>query len=96
MRLFSIDGDSFEIYSFELDDRLAPYFASYRNHQLMCPAAVTDKDGVIQSFAESPWSPHKGKSHGLDLQWGGGGLFIFDDEKTSKDGGRRKLTYRCA
>ena len=28
------------------------------------------------------------------MQWGGGSIVVWDDEKDSKDGGKRKLTYR--
>ncbi|KAI8482841.1 hypothetical protein Bbelb_393760 [Branchiostoma belcheri] len=38
------DGRDYTIHSFELDSRLAPYFASYSNHVLHCPVAVAGKD----------------------------------------------------
>ncbi|KAI8496944.1 hypothetical protein Bbelb_255990 [Branchiostoma belcheri] len=37
-------GRDYTIHSFELDSRLAPYFASYSDHVLHCPVAVAGKD----------------------------------------------------
>ena len=88
------ENEEFKIISFEMDDRLAPYFASYGNHHLICPAAVTDKDGEIKTYAESPWSPNKQKNNGNDMQWGGGTIYAFKDETKNTDGGTRKLNYR--
>ena len=50
LKLFSSDSEEYEIYSFELDGRLAPYFASYDRHHLYCPAALTDFDGTVCLF----------------------------------------------
>ncbi|XP_066298562.1 uncharacterized protein [Branchiostoma lanceolatum] len=89
------DGHNYVIHSFELDERLQPYFAPYSNHVLHCPTAVSDKDGEMTAFSESAWSPDKGKNNGRDMQWGGGSLFVSEDEKKDTEtGGTRKLSYR--
>ncbi|KAI8517120.1 hypothetical protein Bbelb_057010 [Branchiostoma belcheri] len=89
------DGKNYIIHSFELDDRLAPYFAPYSNHVLHCPTAVSNKDGNMTAYAESAWSPGKGKTSGTDMQWGGGTLFAFKKEiQDNITGGSRRLTYR--
>ncbi|XP_072039908.1 uncharacterized protein [Amphiura filiformis] len=88
-------GHDFIIHSFEIDDRLAPYFAPYANHVLHCPLAVSDKNGTMISYSESSWSPNKGMNNGADMQWGGGTLFVDRDEKRNEQtGGRRKLSVR--
>ncbi|KAI8509365.1 hypothetical protein Bbelb_132130, partial [Branchiostoma belcheri] len=105
-------GHDYVIHSFELDGRLRPYFAPYSNHELHCPTAVSDTDegsteedqsdwskalGEMTAFSESAWSPDKGKNNGVDMQWGGGSLFVSEDEKKDTDtGGLRKLSYRRA
>ena len=38
-------GEDFEIHSFEIDDRLAPYFAAYHGVNLNCPVGVSNKTG---------------------------------------------------
>ncbi|XP_019614337.1 PREDICTED: galactose-3-O-sulfotransferase 2-like [Branchiostoma belcheri] len=38
-------GHDFIIHSFEIDERLAPFFAPYPNHVLHCPTGVSNKDG---------------------------------------------------
>eukprot|EP00058_Branchiostoma_floridae_P021378 XP_002606868.1 hypothetical protein BRAFLDRAFT_91637 [Branchiostoma floridae] len=38
------DGQDFIIHSFEIDERLAPFFAPYPNHVLHCPTGVSNKD----------------------------------------------------
>ena len=48
----------------------------------------------VTAYAESPWSPDKGKVNNNDMQWGGGSIVVWENEKKSKDGGKRKLTYR--
>ncbi|XP_071947593.1 uncharacterized protein [Antedon mediterranea] len=89
------DGKEFIIHSFEIDDRLAPYFSPYKNHTLHCPLGVADSDGNMTAFSESAWSPDKGKNNGRDMQWGGGTLYVDKDERAdTKSGGRRKLSYR--
>ncbi|XP_066296495.1 uncharacterized protein [Branchiostoma lanceolatum] len=89
------DGKNYIIHSFELDDRLAPYFAPYSNHVLHCPTAVSNKDGNMTAYAESAWSPEKGKTSGTDMQWGGGTLYALKKEiQDNITGGSRKLTYR--
>ncbi|XP_078699328.1 uncharacterized protein LOC144926438 [Branchiostoma floridae x Branchiostoma belcheri] len=90
-------GHDYAIHSFELDGRLRPYFAPYSNHELHCPTAVSDTDGEMTAFSESAWSPDKGKNNGVDMQWGGGSLFVSEDEKQDTDtGGHRKLSHRRA
>ncbi|XP_019614697.1 PREDICTED: uncharacterized protein LOC109462582 [Branchiostoma belcheri] len=83
------DGKDYIIHSFELDARLAPYFASYSNHVLHCPVAVGGKDGNITAYAESAWKPDKGKVAGRDMQWGGGAIYASDAEKRDEIHGRR-------
>ncbi|KAI8502608.1 hypothetical protein Bbelb_193100 [Branchiostoma belcheri] len=41
-------GHDFIIHSFEIDERLAPFFAPYPNHVLHCPTGVSNKDGQQQ------------------------------------------------
>ncbi|XP_078699528.1 uncharacterized protein LOC144926531 [Branchiostoma floridae x Branchiostoma belcheri] len=82
-------GKDFIIHSFEIDERLAPYFAPYPNHVLHCPTGVSNKDGNMTAYLESVWSPAKDR----ELQWGGGTLFAWESEKANTEtGGRRKLT----
>ncbi|XP_033108190.1 uncharacterized protein LOC117109854 [Anneissia japonica] len=40
-------GKEFIIHSFEIDDRLAPYFSPYGKHHLHCPLGVADSDGKL-------------------------------------------------
>ncbi|XP_066299327.1 uncharacterized protein [Branchiostoma lanceolatum] len=88
------DGQDFIIHSFEIDERLAPFFAPYPNHVLHCPTGVSNKDGNMTAYSESAWSPDKGKNNRKDMQWGGGSLFAFDDEKADTEtGGKRKLSH---
>ncbi|XP_071947286.1 uncharacterized protein [Antedon mediterranea] len=88
-------GKDFTIHSFEIDDRLAPYFSPYSNHYLHCPLGVADTDGNMTAFSESPWAPDKGENNGKDMQWGGGTLYVDKDELSNTNtGGRRKLSYR--
>ncbi|KAI8485904.1 hypothetical protein Bbelb_364560 [Branchiostoma belcheri] len=82
-------GKDFIIHSFEIDERLAPYFAPYPNHVLHCPTGVSNKDGNMTAYLESVWSPDKDSEY----QWGGGTLFAGESEKANTEtGGRRKLT----
>ncbi|XP_072042664.1 uncharacterized protein [Amphiura filiformis] len=91
-------GREFIIHSFEIDERLAPYFRPYYNdekHVLHCPEAVADKDGNMTAFNELAWSPNRGLNNGKDMVWGGGTLFVSKDEiKDTKKGGKRKLAVR--
>ncbi|XP_071801675.1 uncharacterized protein [Asterias amurensis] len=89
------DGADYIIHSFEIDDRLAPYFSPYEKHHLHCPVGVAGKDGNMTAFSEMVWGPNKGKNNGADMQWGGGSLFVGKSElKDEKTGGGRKLSYR--
>ncbi|XP_035658098.1 uncharacterized protein LOC118403482 [Branchiostoma floridae] len=83
------EGKDYTIHSFELDARLAPYFASYSNHVLHCPVAVSAQDGNISAYAESAWKPDKGKVRGKDMQWGGGAIYVSNSEKNNEKSGRR-------
>ncbi|XP_022107633.1 uncharacterized protein LOC110988446 isoform X2 [Acanthaster planci] len=88
-------GHEYTIHSFEIDDRLAPYFKPYRNHHLHCPVGVAGKDGNMTAYSEAAWGPDKGLNNGKDMQWGGGSLFVSNREKAdAKTGGIRKLSYR--
>ncbi|XP_078700039.1 uncharacterized protein LOC144926876 [Branchiostoma floridae x Branchiostoma belcheri] len=82
------DGRDYTIHSFELDSRLAPYFASYSDHVLHCPVAVAGKDGNITAYAETAWRPDKGKVAGADMQWGGGSIYVYGAEKKNGNIGR--------
>ncbi|XP_019614373.1 PREDICTED: uncharacterized protein LOC109462283 [Branchiostoma belcheri] len=82
------DGRDYTIHSFELDSRLAPYFASYSDHVLHCPVAVAGKDGNITAYAETAWRPDKGKVAGADMQWGGGSIYVYEAEKKNGNIGR--------
>ncbi|XP_066296497.1 uncharacterized protein [Branchiostoma lanceolatum] len=49
----------------------------------------------MTAYAESAWSPEKGKTSGTDMQWGGGTLYALKKEiQDNITGGSRKLTYR--
>ncbi|XP_078589447.1 uncharacterized protein LOC144869802 [Branchiostoma floridae x Branchiostoma japonicum] len=88
------DGQDFIIHSFEIDERLAPFFAPYPNHVLHCPTGVSNKDGNMTAYSESAWSPDKGKNSAVDMQWGGGSLFAWANEKKDTEtGGTRKLAH---
>ncbi|XP_072020740.1 uncharacterized protein [Amphiura filiformis] len=88
-------GRDFIIHSFEIDERLAPYFSPYEKHVLHCPEGVASKDGNMTAFVESVWSPTRGLDNGRDMQWGGGSLFVSNAEKKDKNtGGNRKLAVR--
>ncbi|XP_078700041.1 uncharacterized protein LOC144926878 [Branchiostoma floridae x Branchiostoma belcheri] len=88
-------GHDFIIHSFEIDERLAPFFAPYPNHVLHSPTGVSNKDGNMTAYLESAWSPDKGRVSNRDMQWGGGTLFAWDSEKADTEtGGRRKLSLR--
>ncbi|XP_033125283.1 uncharacterized protein LOC117123469 [Anneissia japonica] len=89
------DGKNFIIHSFEIDERLAPYFKPYSNHVLHCPVGVTSQNGSMTAYTESAWSPNKGKNNGIDMQWGGGTLYVDRFEKADiTTGGKRKLSHR--
>ncbi|XP_071948671.1 uncharacterized protein [Antedon mediterranea] len=89
------DGKEFIIHSFEIDERLAPYFSPYEKHYLHCPVGVASEDGNMTAFTESAWAPDKGKNNRRDMQWGGGTLYVDKKELTDTDtGGRRKLSHR--
>ncbi|XP_077869925.1 uncharacterized protein LOC144362665 [Saccoglossus kowalevskii] len=85
----------FEIHSFEIDYKLRPYFAAYvsqGNVYAHIPVGVSNVDGNMTAFLEGAWFPGK-INNKRDMQWGGGSLFAFEDEKkTDTDGGRRKLS----
>ncbi|KAI8483689.1 hypothetical protein Bbelb_386270 [Branchiostoma belcheri] len=88
------DGQDFIIHSFEIDERLAPFFAPYPNHVLHSPTGVANKDGNMTAYSELVWSPDKGLNNGKDMQWGGGSLFAYEDEKKDTEtGGKRKLSH---
>ncbi|KAI8510668.1 hypothetical protein Bbelb_115840 [Branchiostoma belcheri] len=88
------DGRDFIIHSFEIDERLTPFFAPYPNHVLHCPTGVSNKDGNMTAYSELVWSPNKGLNNGIDMQWGGGSLFAYEDEKRDTEtGGKRKLSH---
>ena len=38
-------GRNFTIHSFEIDERLAPYFSPYEHHVMHCPEGVAGEDG---------------------------------------------------
>ncbi|XP_019639751.1 PREDICTED: uncharacterized protein LOC109481610 [Branchiostoma belcheri] len=62
----------------------------------MSPPAF-NYSGEMTAFSESAWSPDKGKNNGVDMQWGGGSLFVSEDERQDTDtGGIRKLSHRRA
>ena len=49
--------------------------------------------GTMTAFTESAWFPSKGLNNGKDMQWGGGSLFAFDEErKDGKTGNRLFLS----
>ncbi|XP_038050935.1 uncharacterized protein LOC119724099 [Patiria miniata] len=88
-------GQDYIIHSFEIDDRLSPYFKPYDNHHLHCPVGVAGQNGNLTAYSEMVWSPSKGLNHGADMQWGGGSLFVSSKEKQNeKTGGYRQLSYR--
>ncbi|XP_038078579.1 uncharacterized protein LOC119745944 [Patiria miniata] len=88
-------GRDFTIHSFEIDDRLSPYFSPYDKHHLHCPVGVAGKDGNMTAFSEVVWGPKKPLNRGIDMQWGGGSLYVSETErKNNVTGGKRKLSYR--
>ena len=46
-------GRDFTIHSFEIDDRLSPYFSPYDKHRLHCPVGVAGKDGMLNDNKNS-------------------------------------------
>ncbi|XP_072023999.1 uncharacterized protein [Amphiura filiformis] len=89
------DGRDYIIHSFEIDQRLCPYFSPYQNLHLHCPVAVSFQNGYVNAFTESGWSRDRGLNNGRDMQWGGGTLFVTDEEyEDVKTGGTRKLSVR--
>ena len=44
--------------------------------------------GYMTAYSEAPWSPNKGLNNGKDMQWGGGTLFVSDDEKKDDKTGK--------
>jgi len=88
------EGDSFEIFSFEIDPVLAPYFAGLEGHRLFCPAAVSDREGQVTAWLQGPWTPKDKLQDGKEMHWGGGTLFPFKSEVDSMDGGQRGLAVR--
>ncbi|XP_006814122.2 uncharacterized protein LOC100375808 [Saccoglossus kowalevskii] len=89
------NSSEYIIHSFEIDDRLKPFYAPYRNTEAHCPVAVSQRNGNVTAYSEDVWSPDKGPILGYDQQWGGGTLYAFNDEKNDiESGGSRKLTYR--
>ncbi|XP_033628947.1 uncharacterized protein LOC117291402 [Asterias rubens] len=88
-------GRDYEIYSFEIDGRLAPYFSPYIKHHLYCPVGVASENGNVTAYLESVWAPNKGLNNGRDMQWGGGTLFANQGEiEDTETGGKRKLSTR--
>ena len=45
----------------------------------------------MTAYSEAPWSPNKGLNNGKDMQWGGGTLFVSDDEKKDDKTGKWSL-----
>ncbi|XP_022098399.1 uncharacterized protein LOC110983450 [Acanthaster planci] len=89
------DGRDYVIHSFEIDERLKPYFRAYRNHHLHCPVGVAAEYGNVTAYLESVWGPNKGLNNGRDMQWGGGTFYAELAEIQDKEtGGKRKLSTR--
>ncbi|XP_038047892.1 uncharacterized protein LOC119721988 [Patiria miniata] len=89
------DGRNYVIHSFEIDERLGPYFSPYRNHHLHCPVGVAAEYGNVTAYLESVWGPDKGLNNGRDMQWGGGTFYADPAEIQDKEtGGKRKLSTR--
>ncbi|XP_070580600.1 uncharacterized protein [Ptychodera flava] len=88
------DASEYFIHSFELDDRLCPYYAPFKNHTLYCPVAVSNVTGEITAYSEASWYPGKTVQQGKDKHWGGGSLFVSKNESDRQDGGDRRLSYR--
>ncbi|CAH1268657.1 Hypp3940 [Branchiostoma lanceolatum] len=82
-------GQDYVIHSFELDQRLIPYFSPYSNHVLHCPVAAADRNGNITVYGESVWRPDKGRVFDMDMQWGGGVVYADENETRSESYGRR-------
>ncbi|XP_070549623.1 uncharacterized protein [Ptychodera flava] len=90
------DGKDYIIHSFDIDERLNPFFGYYagKNHVLHCPVGVADKNDNATAYSEAAWYPGK-QTLGMDVQWGGGALFVDDEEKqATQGGGRRRLSHR--
>ncbi|XP_006825531.2 uncharacterized protein LOC100369061 [Saccoglossus kowalevskii] len=80
------------IHSFEIDPQLRPYFAPFESKTMFFHnQGVSNTSGKLQAYLEGAWYPEKVNAH-RDMQWGGGSLFAFDNEKNAQDGGSRKLS----
>ncbi|XP_077867549.1 uncharacterized protein LOC144356735 [Saccoglossus kowalevskii] len=88
------NASEFEIHSFEIDDKLRPYFASYISQGIVnahIPVGVGDTNSNMTVYLEGAWYPGK-INNNRDMQWGGGSLFAFTNEKkTNNKGGLRHL-----
>ncbi|XP_035697374.1 uncharacterized protein LOC118430544 isoform X1 [Branchiostoma floridae] len=86
-------GREFIIHSFEMDPRLAPYFAAYPDAVFHNPVAVSNKDSFTMSYLETVWFPERSLRKNKDGMMGGGTIFAYDDEKKdNKTGGARNLS----
>ena len=47
--------------------------------------------GTMTAFTESAWSPTRGLNNGKDMQWGGGSLFAFEEEKKDAKTGTKEI-----
>ena len=43
--------------------------------------------GNMTAYSEMVWGPSKGLNHGADMQWGGGSLFVSQQEKRDEKKG---------
>ena len=69
--LFAISAEEYEIFSFEIDPTLRPYFADRSSrHRLFCPTAVGAVRNNVTAYLQGPWSPKDGLQDGKDMHWG--------------------------
>ena len=58
---------------------------------LLISCSVFVCTGTMTAFTESAWSPSRGLNNGKDMQWGGGSLFAFEDEKKDAETGTCRI-----
>ena len=72
-------AEAYEIFSFEIDPTLRPYFAGLTSprHHLFCPSAVVGNVGskgnalnFTTAYLQTPWTPKDKLQDGKEMHWG--------------------------
>ena len=64
-------AEEYEIFSFEIDPTLRPYFAGLSpRHRLFCPTAIGATKDNVTAYLQGTWSPKDGLQDGKDMHWG--------------------------